>query len=202
MAVGNITLNNQVTNSTGKVGSTVDNEKNNIQNQLNNKQRRLNNLNADEELTAEEKVRERREIQEQIAELKRKLQLEALKQEEAEEKAEKEQAQNRVLKEERTEQRQEQQKADEKSAEQIFVAEATLHHGKIRDVVSLKKEGIQNILEAEIKSDKLYGSDTEEKQEKLSAMRREKTFEINAKQVEADSQIPGMMEGAKIIIKE
>lgn len=201
MAVGNVTLNNQVANSTGKVNSVLNNESD-IQNQLNSKERRLNNLDADQEMTAEEKAKERREIQEQIAELKRKLQLEALKQAEAEEKAQKEKAQDKVQKEERAEQLESQMKTEEKSAEQIFVAETSLHQGKIRDVVTVKKEGMQNVLETEIKSDKMYGSDTKEKQEKLSAMRREQNFEIKVRQVEAHSEIPGMMEGTKIIIKE
>ena len=201
MTVGNVTLNNQVANSTGKVNSVLNNESD-IQNQLNSKERRLNNLDADQEMTAEEKAKERREIQEQIAELKRKLQLEALKQAEAEEKAQKEKAQEKVQKEERAEQLESQIKTEEKSAEQIFVAETSLHQGKIRDVVTVKKEGMQNVLEAEIKSDKMYGSDTKEKQEKLSAMRREKDFEIKVRQVGVNSEIPGMTEGTKIIIKE
>lgn len=89
MNVGKITSNQvnpiPVTNTT-----TATSNSKNIQNQITSKQQHLSRLSSDAKLNAQEKEKKRREIQKEIDELNRKLELARMKQEEADKKAAKE----------------------------------------------------------------------------------------------------------------
>lgn len=99
MNVGKITSNS--TNPTPvTTTTTVTNNSKNIQNQISTKQQHLNRLTSDSKLDAQEKEKKRRELQKEIDELNRKLELARIKQEEADKKV-----------------AQEQQKADDKKAQ-------------------------------------------------------------------------------------
>ncbi len=75
-------------------------ESKNLENQLTNEQQRLNRLSSDGHMTTEEKEKELREIQRQIAELNRKLNQERLEEKEKAREAAIEQEQKKVIKEE------------------------------------------------------------------------------------------------------
>ena len=67
---------------------TVTNNSKNIQNQITTKEQHLDRLSSDKKLSAAEKEKKRREIQKEIDELNRKLELARMRKEEAEKKAE------------------------------------------------------------------------------------------------------------------
>lgn len=86
MTIGKITS-NQINPTVSTNTTTVTDNSKNLQNQITTKQQSLNRLTSDSKLSAQEKEKKRREIQREIDELNRKLELARLKQEDAEKKA-------------------------------------------------------------------------------------------------------------------
>lgn len=219
MAINNVTLNSGIQNITSTKVSTVDNEAKNLQTQLANKEQRLQRLTSDSELTAEEKAKERQEIQQQIAELNRKLKLLQMEQKEKAEEAAKKQEQKAVLQEEMNaentvkvseEEAEESTKEQEEKREelnppvqnlqQMLAADSYVQQERVQSSVDRKKSGQENVLEAEIQSDALYGIDNHSKKERLSEMRREESLLVEVQERQKQANAP--MAGAKIIIKE
>lgn len=93
MNVGKITS-NQINPTPVTTTTTSTSNSKNIQNQITTKQQLLSSLTSDSKLDAQEKEKKRREIQKEIDELNRKLELARLKQEEADKKRAKEQQKN------------------------------------------------------------------------------------------------------------
>ena len=90
MNVAKITS-NQINPTPVTNATTVASNSKNIQNQITTKQQHLNRLTSDSKLDAQEKEKKRRELQKEIDELNRKLELARIKQEEADKKVAKEQ---------------------------------------------------------------------------------------------------------------
>ena len=86
MTVGKITL-NQISPTITTPQTTVTDNSKNLQNQLTTKQQHLNRLTSDSKLSDSEKEKKRQEIQKEIDDLNRKLELARLKKEEAEKEA-------------------------------------------------------------------------------------------------------------------
>lgn len=223
MAINNVTLNSGIQNITSTKVSTADNETKNLQNQLANKEQRLQRLTSDSELTAEEKAKERQEIQQQIAELNRKLKLLQMEQKEKAEETAKKQEQKAVLQEEMNaetkvektakvsgEEAEESTKMQEEKREelnppvqdlqQMLAADSYVQQERVQSSVDRKHLGQENVLEAELQSDALYGIDNQSKKEELSEMRREESLLIEVQEQQKQATAP--MAGAKIIIKE
>lgn len=89
MNVGKITS-NQINPAPVTHATVATSNSKNIQNQITTKQQHLSRLTSDSKLDAQEKEKKRREIQKEIDELNRKLELARMKQEEADKKAAKE----------------------------------------------------------------------------------------------------------------
>lgn len=219
MAIGNITLNKEFSNITAPKASAADNGSKTIQNQIANKQQHLNRLSSNSELSAEEKAKERQEIQKQIAELNRKLRLMRMEQKEEAEKAQKEQEKKLVLNEEmqasavqKEQNKEDAPKKQEEKAEpvelpgsniqKILSADALLQKNRVQNNVITKKESTENILEAEIKMNEIYGNENTAKKEELSALRNKTNFEIADKEPPKNRKISGMNDKAKVIIVE
>ena len=100
MAISVISSNHDFSNITALKPSASDTSSKTLQNQLANTEQRLNRLSSDSKISAEEKAKERQELQKQIAELNRKLQLLQLEKEEEQKKAQKEQEQKAALQKE------------------------------------------------------------------------------------------------------
>ncbi len=223
MAINSVTSNDMV----GKTAyvSSNDMESKRLQNQIVSKQQQLNSIESDEERTAEEKAKESREIQEQIAELNRKLQLK--KQEEdkeakkvAEESANKVIIREDVLKEvEKEEAKKEAKETDDEKLQEkrddiklqdkeasvrnihnILAADSLVQKERVQGNVSRQKEGYENVLESEIKSDKLYGEDTTEKQKELKESIHSQ--DVLVKSGDSELAAAGIQVGGKIIIRE
>ena len=84
----------------------------------------------------------------------------------------------------------------------LLEAGTLLQKERIQQSVSHKETSAENILEAEIKSDKLYGTDTSAKEEKLASMIKPKPAEIQIEEKKNNShptenKIPG-----KIVISD
>jgi len=140
----------------------------NIQNQIANAQKQLQELSSNENMTLEEKMKKRQEIQQQISDL------------------------NMQLRQHQTEQRREKQQAKGSSMDDMpggtgsgkagnaggglsqasmtamISAGSSMKQAKAQGSVATKMEGRAGVLESEIKLDKVRGNDTQKKEEELA----------------------------------
>ena len=223
MAINEVILKIGNQNPTSSAGMTMDSESKQIQEQLTNEQRHLKELSSDPELSEEEKAKKRQEVQKQIAELNRKLRLQRMEQREEAEKAKEEQERKAALQEERlnetaAEKQNSAVKFDEEKAEKkeeqkdkiipiedvqiMFETGSLLQKERIQGGIQREREGQEGILEAEIKLDKIYGSDTKAKEEELSELREEERFQIEVQDEQVIHDPLGLQPNTKIIIRE
>ena len=186
MSVNLTNLNKVSHNATAAMISPIDTETKNIMNQITNQQQSLNRLSSDSEMSAQEKAKERQEIQKQIAELNRKLKMLRMEKKEETKESEKEQEQKTILEEnkeevskkeaeknsfdEEIEKQQVKSNISPQNMQKLLEAGATVQRERIQQNVEQEEKAIQKILEAEIKMDQLYGTDTSIKKEKLYSL--------------------------------
>ena len=216
-----MTINNVSTNSL----SIASAESKTLQMQIAGKQQSLNKLTSDAKMTVSEKEKERRKINQEIAELNRKLRQEQLKEQEDSRELKKEQEKKKIIKEEllqelnpkkedtpaSSSESQEDTAQEDTSAttdipvvtlKNVLSADSAIKLSKVEEQISRDMEGRQDILAAEIQSDELYSMDTTAKKEELSNMRRKEPFQIESLHKKGDTSVPTMNLGAKIIIHE
>lgn len=216
-----MTINNVSTNSL----SIASAESKTLQTQIAGKQQSLNKLTSDAKMTVSEKEKERRKINQEIAELNRKLRQELLKEQEDSRELKKEQEKKKIIKEEllqelnpkkedtpaSSSESQEDTAQEDTSAttdipvvtlKNVLSADSAIKLSRVEEQISRDMEGRQDILAAEIQSDELYGMDTTAKKEELSNMRRKEPFQIESLHQKEDNSIPTMDLGSKIIIRE
>lgn len=224
MAISNVSMN------TTRNVVTPTRESKNLENQLTNEHQRLNRLSSDGNMTTEEKEKERREIQRQIAELNRKLNQERLEEKEKAREAATEQEQKKVIKEELSEKTNGKNNTDSKDAlketgaidseakessltnavqdlpvvtiKNLLTASAMTKQNAVIQNSSQKIEGQESILQAEIQSDTLYGTDTTAKKEALSDLRQKEEIQIQVLYPQQEKNTPNQNPGSKIIIRE
>ena len=221
MAVNSMSFHNVSSNMQVSTLSPTDTETKNILNEITSRQKSLNRLSSDTKISEEEKAKESREIQKQIAELNRKLRM--LRQEKKEEikEAKKEQEQKAVLEKESKKSFLEQESDERDSAEKekedlqkinispqnaqkLLEAGTVLQKDRIQQSVEQKREGSIKVMESEISLDKLYGSDVSEKEEKLSSLRKKKIFESDLPNIEERQKpknVPLKDKPIKIVIR-
>ena len=139
-----------------------------IHNQISNAQKQLQELSENKDMSMEEKMKRRQEIQQQITDL------------------------NNQLRQHQIEQRKEQQEKAAKSAEKkdsarkadkgtglsqasmtaIISADAAMSQAQVQGSVATRMEGRAGVLAAEIKLDSANGGNVEAKQEKLAKVQQ------------------------------
>lgn len=129
----------------------VDSYTKNIQRQIANARERLQSLSENEEISLEEKMKRRQDIQKQITEL------------------------NNQLRQHQIEQRKEQQKKEvpeenkrEGSMEALISADASMKQAEVSGRVASNMEGRARVLKTEIKQDAASGADTQKKEQELA----------------------------------
>ena len=152
----------------------------NIQSQIANAQKQLQELSANKEMSLEEKMKKRQEIQQQIADLNNQLrqhQIEQRKEQQA-----KKSSMNDML----GGSKQAAPKAgnhgtglSQASMKAMISADSAMAQAKVQGSVATKMEGRAGVLEAEIKLDQARGGDVEKKKEELA--------EVQQKAVQAES---------------
>ncbi len=157
----------------GQMGmnQATDSYSRNIQNQISNAQKQLQELSSNEDMTLEEKMKKRQEIQQQISDL------------------------NMQLRQHQAEQRKEKQQVKASSMDDMFggngnargakagskstglsqasmtamiSASTSMKQAKAQGSVATKMEGRAGVLESEIKLDQVRGNDTQKKEEELA----------------------------------
>lgn len=169
MAIGSVAgTNNQMQSGTG-MNMQTDSVSKNIQNQITNAQKALQELSSSEDLTPEEKMKRRQEIQQEITNLNQQLrqhQIELRK----EQQAKNELASSRKAKT---------AKPDRKGSgmsqagmQAVIAADSSMKQAQAQGSVAVSLEGRAGILESEIKTDKARGADTARKEAELADIKQ------------------------------
>lgn len=165
---------NGVNTQTGHMGmnQATDSYSRNIQNQIASAQKQLQELSSNEDMTLEEKMRRRQEIQQQISDLNMQLRQHQIEQRRAaQSRSEKQQGKNSSM----DDMLGGTKKAENKSAglsqtsmTAIISADNSIKQAKVQGSVATRMKGRAGVLESEIKLDKVRGGDTQAKEEELA----------------------------------
>lgn len=229
MAINPISSNITSMNTPASFVSQADSETKSIQNEITNKNQRLNRLSSDAKMSAEEKAKERQEIQKEINELNRKLELLRKEQQEEDKRLQKEQEEKAAIaqrqaeaissKEEKKviskelseEDSQKEEKYKEqtqksilpaKDVQKLLEAGTLIQKEQIIQSTQRQKDAAENVLAAEIKSDKIYGSDTSDKREKLSSMIKQPVPRVQIEEKEEPKSGQKSNFSGKIVISD
>ncbi len=181
-------------NSTGvqafqmKMNQSTDAVSKNLQNQIANAQKQMQELGENKEMSLEEKMKKRQEIQQQISDLQNQL-----RQHQIEQRKENQQKSGSSMDDMLGGNR---QAANAKkggtgmssaSMQAIISADSSMHQVKVQGAVKSEMEGKAGVLESEIKLDEARGGDTTKKREELAEVEA-KAQDITASQMEILSE--------------
>lgn len=181
-------------NSTGvqafqmKMNQSTDAVSKNLQNQIANAQKQMQELGENKEMSLEEKMKKRQEIQQQISDLQNQL-----RQHQIEQRKENQQKSGSSMDDMLGGNR---QAANAKkggtgmssaSMQAIISADSSTHQVKVQGAVKSEMEGKAGVLESEIKLDEARGGDTTKKREELAEVEA-KAQDITASQMEILSE--------------
>jgi len=145
----------------------------NLQSQIANAQKQLQELSANKEMSLEEKMKKRQEIQQQIADLNNQLrqhQIEQRKEQQA-----KKASMNDMLggsKQIAPKMGNQGTGLSQASMKAMISADSAMNQAKVQGSVATKMEGRAGVLEAEIKLDQARGDDAEKKKEELAEVQQ------------------------------
>lgn len=158
---------------TAKMTQETDSFSKNIQNQIANAQKKLQDLSSNEDMSIEEKMKKRQEIQQEITNLNQQL-----RQHQIEQRKEK-QAKNAPVQDltkgannGKTATKQKSSGLSQVSMQAMISADSSLKQAKVQGSVAVKMEGRAGILESEIKLDAQRGMSTQKKEEQLAEVQQ------------------------------
>lgn len=177
------TVNRVMPSTSVALTTTVSDAGKNLQNQIMSKEQNLSKISNDASLDAREKAKKRQELQREIEELNRKLELMRIRQEENEKSAKAKAAKTDALKEQ-TLKPSESEEASINSASKevseplpdtitvddmkgILSSNLILQDELIQQNTNFNRETTERIMKSEIRQDALYGNDTAAKKEEL-----------------------------------
>lgn len=162
----------------GQFGSAqeIDTVSKSLKNQIENAQNQLQELSSNDEMSMEEKMERRKELQKQISDLNSQLRQHQMEQRRA---AREQQAKESMMESENAETEAEQTAADGQttglsraSMHAIISADSSMTQADLQGRVVTKMEGRARVLESEIKLDSARGQSTETKEKELADMER------------------------------
>jgi len=172
------------------MNQAADSYSRNIQNQIANAQKQLQEISSDENMTLEEKMKKRQEIQQQISDLHVQL-----RQHQMEQRREKQQAKGSSMDDMlggtgSGRVGNEGSGLSQASMTAMISAGSFMKQAKAQGSVAAKMEGRAGVLESEIKLDKVRGNDTQKKEEELADVTRKA-------QAAASSQLSALADAGK-----
>lgn len=180
-----------------ETGNAMDSVSRNIQKQIADAQKKLQDLSSDDEITLEEKMKKRQEIQKQIAELN--LQL---RQHQMELKRQERQNDGSSIEDILGTESKGKGKTDNsdimsgESMKAIISADYSVKQAEVQGSVATELKGKAGVLESEIKTDKGRGTGTKEKEEELADLQA-KAQKATASQMSELSDANKVMEKAE-----
>ena len=149
------------------MNQAMDSYSKNIQNQIANAQKQLQELSSNEEMTLEEKMKKRQEIQQQISDLNMQL-----RQHQMEQRREKQQAKGSSMDDmlggANAKTGSKSAGLSQESMTAMISADTSIKQAKVQGSVATGMEGRAGVLEAEIKQDAGRGASVEKKKEELA----------------------------------
>lgn len=163
-----------------------------IQNQIANAQKQLQELSSNEEMTLEEKMKKRQEIQQQISDLNIQLRQHQAEQRRKEQQVKSSSMDDMLGGSGNTKAGSKSTGLSQASMTAIISADTSMKQAKVQGSMATHMEGIASVLESEIKMDKCRGGNTEKKEEELADL------QVKA-QAATESQISTVADAGKII---
>ena len=153
------------------MNQTTDAYSRNIQSQIVSAQKQLQEISSNEEMTLEEKMKKRKEIQQQINDLNTQL-----RQHQMEQRREKQQAKSSSMEDMlggtgnagSAKSANNSAGLSQASMTAMISADHSMKQAKVQGSVAMKKEGKAGVLKAEIKQDEALGGNVENKKEELA----------------------------------
>ena len=160
--------------------AATDSVSKNIQNQIANAQKQLQELSANKDISIEEKMKKRQEIQQQITDLNNQLRQHQTTQRK-EQQAKKSSADDMLGGSKKTAPKAGKQSSglSQASMKAMISADSVMAQAQVQVNVATKMEGREGVLESEIKLDLARGGDVEAKKEELA--------EVEQKAIQAES---------------
>ena len=145
----------------------------NIQNQIANAQKQLQELSANKDMSIEEKMKKRQEIQQQITDLNNQLRQHQIEQRK-EQQAKKSSMDDMLGGSKKTAPKAGKQSTglSQASMKAMISADSAMAQAQVQGSVATKMEGRAGVLEAEIKLDQARGDDVEKKKEELAEVQQ------------------------------
>ena len=149
----------------------------NIQNQIANAQKQLQDLSANKDMSIEEKMKKRQEIQQQITDLNNQLRQHQMEQRKEKQQAKKAGMDDMLGGSKRTAPKAAGQSTglSQASMKAIVSADSAMAQAQIQGSVATRMEGRAGVLESEIKLDSARGDDVEAKKEELAEVQQKAT---------------------------
>lgn len=162
---------NGTNTQTGTIGMAQANDSvsKNIQNQIANAQKKLQELSSNEELSIEDKMKKRQEIQQEINNLNQQLRQHQMEQRK-EQQTKKTSMDDMLGGSRKTAPKSGNQSAglSQASMQAMISADSSMKQAKVQGSMATQMEGKAGVLESEIKMDKGRGASTEKKEEELA----------------------------------
>lgn len=154
--------------SSGRI-TQMDSVSKNIQNQIANAQKKLQELSSNEELSIEDKMKKRQEIQQEINNLNQQLRQHQMEQRK-EQQTKKTSMDDMLGDSRKTAPKSGNQSAglSQASMQAMISADSSMKQAKVQGSMATQMEGKAGALESEIKMDKGRGASTEKKEEELA----------------------------------
>lgn len=166
-----------------------------IQNQIANAQKQLQELSSNENLSLEEKMKRRQEIQQQISDLNMQL-----RQHQLEQRKEKQQAKDSSMDDTHggtgnTKAGNNRTGFSQAGMAAMISADSSIKQAKVQGSVATKMEGRSGVLKSEIKQDQARGGNTQKKEEELAEV-EQKAQEATSSQISTLAEASRKMEDA------
>lgn len=180
--------------SSGRI-TQMDSVSKNIQNQIANAQKKLQELSSNEELSIEDKMKKRQEIQQEINNLNQQLRQHQMEQ--RKEQQTKKTSMDVLGGSRKTGPKSGKQSAglSQASMQAMISADSSMKQAKVQGSMATQMEGKAGVLESEIKMDKGRGASTEKKEEELADLQA-KAQAATAAQVSTLADVNKKMEEA------
>lgn len=169
MTIGSVTgTNNNMQAGGSGINMQTDSVSKNIQNQIANAQKQLQELSSNEDMTLEEKMKKRQEIQQEITTLNQQLRQHQIEQ--RKEQQSKGASMDDMLGGNRTAAKSGNKGngLSQASMQAMISADSSMKQAKVQGSMATQMEGKAGVLESEIKMDKGRGASTEKKEEELA----------------------------------
>ena len=168
----------------------------NIQNQIANAQKQLQEISSNKEMSLEEKMKKRQEIQQQITDLNNQLRQHQIEQRK-EQQAKKSSMDDMLGGSKKTAPKAGKQSTglSQASMTAIISADSAMAQAQVQGSVATKMEGRAGVLESEIKLDSARGGNVEKKQEELAEV-EQKAAEVQSAQMNTLAEANKELEAA------